>query len=1038
MYVRYGLIVLTVVIAPAVYGQTPDWNPEVVRQVATDAMKSGDAERGITVFGSTKTACISCHRIGRHGGSVGPNLSAIGKDRSPEEIVESILWPSRRVDDKFKATVLVTSDGLQLKGYLTPAEPGQIAVRDPASGKVTVLAEEDVDDQVTGGTLMPDALASAMTPAQLNDVVRLLSSLGKDSGPDQKLIDSVLAHSVSHAPAKFPYETGPRRPDVFPQHTHFVNRDRVYDFYTKQAEHFRKADSRLPLLAPYPGLDGGVLGHWGNQDEGVWANDDWNKTDHGRLQSGVTRGPDISVTRGICVQLGDDKDVSACFDPDTLTWAAAWSGSFVELSGVRHGFMDGLAIKGELLELPEQAKPSAPFQYQGFYRHGERIVFAYRIGETDYLDAPWAEDGQFTHVVAPATDHPLKHLTEPGPSNWPEKIPTDVTTVEGEPFAVDSIALPTDNPWKVPVYPGDHDFLADGSALVCTMQGDVWHVTGLSDKGAKQAHWRRFASGLHQALGLIVDDDGIFVLCRDQIVCLHDLNQDGEADFYECFSNAFKSSPAGHDFICGLQRDPQGRFYLASGVQGLVRISADGQEAEVLAAGFRNPDGLGLHPDGTVTIPCSEGNWTPATQICAVRPDRSIQTTVGDGKIGRHQPPHYGYPGLPDTAAPDLPMVYLPRGLDNSAGGQCVIQSPHWGSFNGQMIHTSFGTGTAFLLLRDEVEGQLQGGIVPLPAEFLSGAHRARFSEVDGHLYVSGMGGWGTYTPYPGCFHRVRPTAKSLHLPAGFHVHENGIALEFSEPLDPQLAQDTGQYFAQCWNYRYSPAYGSAEYSPGHTGVTGHDVLAIESAHVSDDRRKVFLEIPDLQPVNQLHLRVNACGDHGTDLFLTIHQLDQPFEFEGYRPAPKDRLPHPILADMSLIKNRVPNPFREKLPDARHIVLKTATNLSFADRQITVKAGEPIQFTLKNPDVVPHNWALLRPGTLQIVGQLANKLVSDPAGWARHYIPQTDDVLVYTDIVPAKKQFSVFFKAPDEPGRYPFLCTFPGHWMVMNGEMIVE
>ncbi len=1002
-----------------VTGQTTAWNPERVRQVAADAVMSGNAERGIAVFGSAKTACVSCHRIGRHGGTVGPDLSKIGKDRTPEEIVESILWPSRRVADEFKTLVLLTADGLQVKGYPVPADPGHVALRDPATGRVTQVAESDIDERLDGGTLMPDAFASAMTARQLSDVVRLLTSLGKDEAPDMSIIETVLSHSVSHAPATFAFEKKPLRPEVFPHHTHHVNRDRVYSFYTKQAEFFRQADGRPPLLAPFPGLDGGALGHWGNQDEGVWANDDWSKSDHGRLQSGVVRGEGVSVTRGICVRLGDDSDVAACFDPDTLTWVAAWTGPFFELSSVRHGFMDGLSIQnGKRLTVPEQSPPDQPFQYRGFYRHGERIVFAYRIGETDYLDAPWAEDGQFTRVVAPAEEHPLKHLTQPGPPNWPQQMTTEVSTVIGEPLAVDLIGLPTDNPWRVPVYPGDHDFLPDGSALVCTMQGDVWHVKGItSDDSSAPVVWRRFASGLHQALGIVVDREGIFVLCRDQIVCLHDLNQDGEADFYECFSNAFESSPAGHDFICGLQRDDEGRFYLASGNEGLIRVSADGSAAEVLAVGFRNPDGLGRHPDGTLTIPCSEGNWTPASQICAVRPDRPVQTTVGGGAIGQHQPPHFGYKGLPDDAAPDLPMVYLPRGLDNSAGGQCVIRSDHWGPLNGQMIHTSFGTGTHFLLLRDEVNGQLQGGIVPLPGEFLSGAHRARFNPVDQHLYVSGMGGWGTYTPYPGCFHRVRRLDTELHLPTGFHTHANGIAVEFSEPLDPQLAENVGRHFAQCWNYRFSPAYGSAEYSPRHPGVTGHDVLQIQSAHVSDDRKRLLLEIPDLLPVNQLHLRLNPYDGRGVDLFLTVHQFDEPFtQFDGYRPLAREDLPHPILADMALIKNRVPNPFQKKIPDARQVTLKTATNLSFADRELRVKAGEPIRLTLKNPDVVPHNWALVKPGALPAVGQLANQLVSDPAGWARHYIPETDDVLVYTDIVPAKKEFSVFFNAPSEPG----------------------
>ena len=1024
----------------AALAQVPQWNPEQVHRVVADALANGNAERGLSVFGSLKTACISCHQIGKYGGTIGPDLSKIGKERTPEEIVESILWPARKVADEYKPFVLVTTDGLQVKGYTAKPDAGYVAVRDPATGRVTQVATEDVEEQVEGTTLMPDALATAISPQQLNDVVRLLSSLGKEDAPDPKVVEAVLSHSLNHAPAQFTYHLKPLRPDVYPQHNHHVNRARVYDFYTKQAEYFRKADFRPRLLAPYPGLDGGALGHWGNQNEGVWANDDWNKTDHGRLMSGVVRAEDLCITRGICVRLGDNMEIAACFDPDTLSWAAAWTGPFVEMSSVRHGFMDGLAIKGERLRLPPQAAPTKPFQYQGYYRCGDRLIFAYRIGDTDYLDAPWSQEGQFTHVVAPAADHPLAHLIKPGPSRWSETITTQITTVESDPFAVDSIGLPTDNPWKVPVYPGDHDFLPDGSALICTMQGDVWHVTILDDaEKPPQAHWRRFASGLHQALGLIVDEDGIFVLCRDQIVRLHDLNQDGEADFYECFSNAFASSSAGHDFICGLQRDAQGRFYIASGNQGLLRISADGKDVEVLAVGFRNPDGLGLHPDGTVTIPCSEGTWTPASQICAVRPNLTIQTTAGDGKIGQHQPPHFGYKGLPDNAAPDLPMVYLPRGLDSSAGGQCVIQSDAWGPLNGRMIHTSFGTGTHFLLLKDEVDGQLQGAIVPLPGEFLSGTHRARFNAADGDLYVSGMAGWGTYTPHPGCFHRVRRMDSPLQLPTAFHVHENGIVLDFADPLDPKIAGDIGQHFAQCWNYRFSPSYGSAEYSPQHKGVTGHDVLTIQSAHVGNDSHRLFLEIADLQPVNQLHLRLNPYGTRGIDLFMTVHKLDAPFEdFHGYRLTQKKVSPHPILADMVLIKNRIPNPFQKTLLKARRIVLQTATNLSFATRRLTVQVGEPIHLVLKNPDVVPHNWALVKPGTLQTVGQQANKLVSDPAGWARHYIPQTDDVLVYTDIVPAKKEFSVFFNAPQVPGHYPFLCTFPGHWMVMNGEMIVE
>ena len=57
---------------------------------------------------------------------------------------------------------------------------------------------------------------------------------------------------------------------------------------------------------------------------------------------------------------------------------------------------------------------------------------------------------------------------------------------------------------------------------------------------------------------------------------------------------------------------------------------------------------------------------------------------------------------------------------------------------------------------------------------------------------------------------------------------------------------------------------------------------------------------------------------------------------------------------------------------------------------------------------------------------------------SKQYVPNSDDLLAYTDVVAPGGQFTIDFRAPTAPGRYPFLCTFPGHWMVMNGVMIVE
>jgi azurin len=123
---------------------------------------------------------------------------------------------------------------------------------------------------------------------------------------------------------------------------------------------------------------------------------------------------------------------------------------------------------------------------------------------------------------------------------------------------------------------------------------------------------------------------------------------------------------------------------------------------------------------------------------------------------------------------------------------------------------------------------------------------------------------------------------------------------------------------------------------------------------------------------------------------------------------------------------------------ARAVTIEAGKNLSYTVRSFTVRGGEPVKLTFVNPDVVPHNWALIEPGTLNRVGDLVNKIIAEPDAATRHYIPRTDDVLVYTDIVGPQDQFAISFRGPTTPGRYPYLCTFPGHWMVMNGEMIVE
>ena len=535
--------------ASALGAAAAPYDPAVVNFLIDEARKQGDPIRGAQVFASSRFACLSCHRVADQGSMIGPDLSSVGTCLKPEDIVESLLWPGRQVKDAYAAYSIATNDGKTRQLYKLAETQKEIVFRDPASAEKIQISKSDIDEMRQDGSLMPEGLTAAMSTAERRDLVRFLFDLGRTGSA---AADHVRRNS--HMMAEFAYDRAPIHPEQWPSWQHPVNRDRVYDFYSKEAAYFMKQSSVPSLLPTFPGLDGGKNGHWGNQSEATWADDRWNHTELGTVLSGVFRGAGVTVPKGVCVRLGERGELATCFNPQTLCYEAVWSGGFVKFSATRHGLMDGLIMDGTPQPRPARARPDKPFVYHGFYRHGKRVVFAYRVGDVELLDAPWVENGQFTRIVAPAASHPLAALTRGGSAQWPQVITTKGKPGQtgSWPYVVDTIEPPFRNPWNALLFFGDLDFFADGTAMLATVQGDVWRVDGL-DQPLDQVRWRRIATGLHQALGLAVAENKVYVLGRDQITSLHDLNDDGEADFYECFSNVYPTSTGGHDFISGLQ-----------------------------------------------------------------------------------------------------------------------------------------------------------------------------------------------------------------------------------------------------------------------------------------------------------------------------------------------------------------------------------------------------------------------------------------------------------------------------------------------------
>lgn len=474
----------------------------------------------------------------------------------------------------------------------------------------------------------------------------------------------------------------------------------------------------------------------------------------------------------------------------------------------------------------------------------------------------------------------------PPERRWGEPIVTKGTLGKDDgPFAVDTITIPFENPFHSRMRTAAFDLFADGRAAVSTWNGDVWIVRGI-DQDLDRLEWSRFATGLFDPLGLRIVDDVVYVHGRDGITILRDRDGNGEADQFECLTNAIYATPAFHEFAFDLQTDAEGNFYVSKGAPvnpggrgfmtivphhgTILKIQKDGSSVSTIATGLRAPNGIGVGPNGVVTSGDNEGTFMPRCRLNWI------------------DKPGF-YAGVKPTAhrdavpeQPDLPLCWFPMEVDNSSGGQVWVPGSTWGELGGRLLHLSYGTCSTYLVLQEEVDGVMQGGVVRLPANFSSSCMRGRFS-AGGDLFVIGLQGWQTSAARDGGFHRVRRTKAPLGLPLSLQTSERGVVLTFAEPLDPATAADPESYGVQVWNYLYSPNYGSPELSlqqpdrKVEQGKPNRDSLQVTAASLSADRRTVSLAITGLQPVHQMKITWDVDAADGRalkgELHSTIHRL---------------------------------------------------------------------------------------------------------------------------------------------------------------------
>ncbi|MDD7983781.1 c-type cytochrome [Lentisphaera marina] len=457
---------------------------------------------------------------------------------------------------------------------------------------------------------------------------------------------------------------------------------------------------------------------------------------------------------------------------------------------------------------------------------------------------------------------------------WPQKVHSKAKlSSKDKAYVVDKIELPLKNPWNRAIRLASLDFFTDGRAAAVTFDGDVWIIDGLKGDMEKIT-WKRFASGLYAPLSLKVSKDQIYILGRDQITRLHDSDANGEADFYENFSNIFNHSLNTRNFAMDMLFDPEGNLYIARGgipnkksgslhksfqdlehVGTILKISPDGKKVKVFADGLREPF-LAYNPlSKQLYANDQQGHFVPSSPFIKIQ----------ECDFCGFQPANH-------KKKLDLrpPFVWLPHKVEPSCAGMNFVDSSTMGPLNQRMISHSYSKSQSFLLY----EGTGFGAATPLPYQMDFPLLKGVLNPIDGSLFLSGFKIYSNNLPQNTGLARVRHTHQAVNFPLEVKVFKEAVELSFDEVLDSNSAEELKSFTIKRWKYKRSPRYGSGHFQLD--GNPGEENLLASRAILSKNKKSITLIIPGMTSVDQMAIqyRLQKAGKAVTNtLYLTLDKL---------------------------------------------------------------------------------------------------------------------------------------------------------------------
>ncbi len=420
---------------------------------------------------------------------------------------------------------------------------------------------------------------------------------------------------------------------------------------------------------------------------------------------------------------------------------------------------------------------------------------------------------------------------------------------------------------------GGMDFTDDGDLLLCTWDslGAVYRMKDITSGDTSTMQITRIAEGLAEPLGLKVVDSKIFVVQKNEVTELIDLDGDQIIDYYRNVCDDFGVTTDFHEYSYGLEsRD--GKLYATLGVAmrlmqherqhpdrgTALEIDPEGSY-RTLAVGLRQPNGIGIGIDDELFITENQGQWVPACKFIHLREGdyHGCQFGTGDRFENREMIP---------------PAVWLPQDeIGNSPGQPVPIDK---GPYEGQMIYGEVTHGGIKRVFLEKVGGAYQGCVFRFTQGMEAGINRLVWGP-DEKLYAGGVGMNGNWSHNANRFglqclaYNGISTFEMLRVEAT----AGGFNITFTEPLSEkslELIHDSAQI--QQWHYMPTSQYGGPKLD-----LTA---LRVSAWNLSEDGKTLHIQVPDLKEKYVIYIKLppGVISTSGNDLWsgdvwYTLNQI---------------------------------------------------------------------------------------------------------------------------------------------------------------------